>query len=188
MAAQQNTANLTVPNVVLETPTAPTIPANAVPHFKIARKLALNLNKSNHHATYLENCLSRNAAPRGLQARVAPQIPDSDWAFSLKWEQAHQEFGLKLTELLLEYYNTRKAKLNVEIESTKSHLESVCTPEVLTHMEKIISNMEEAQTKTLQERRQRKTDDTRSTNQRSRRQRGSNNPTPSPSSTSLRNN
>ena len=94
---------LTVPD---DTP-SPIIPAEAVPYFKIARKLALNLNKSIHHSTYLKSCIDRNVGPRGLQARVAPQIPDSDWTFSLKWEQAHQEFSLKLTKLLHEYYENR---------------------------------------------------------------------------------
>ena len=139
--------------------TAPTpiIPADAVPYFKIARKLAINQTRAQHHYTYLATCQTKHQPPRGLQARVSPQIADPDWEFNLKWETAHQNFGIELTKILAGYYERRIANLNKEIEKAKGCLRERCTTEIIAHIEVVISNMLKTEETNLQERRTKKT-------------------------------
>ena len=65
----------------------------AIPYFRLYQKMVLNLNKAQHHHTYLTTCIDTNLTPKGLQTRVAPQVPDQDFEFSIKWEQAHLDLS-----------------------------------------------------------------------------------------------
>ena len=140
------------------------IPMDAIPYFKVARKLALSYNRAIHHQKYLNDCLTKRTIPKGLQLKVAAQIPEPNLQFTLKWETAHLKFSKELTSILAEYYGERVTSLSTQIESTKESLVAICDPPTLTNIEQIIKDLEKTQAQSLQERRERKTGATKTTN------------------------
>ena len=139
-------------------PDIPTIriPSDAVPYFKVARKLALSYNRALHHQKYLNECLEKRTIPKGLQLKVAAQIPEPNLDFTIKWEIAHLNFSKELTKLLSEYYQTRVNTLKESIETTKTSLITLCDTNTLQNIQNIIAKLEISQAEALQQRRNKK--------------------------------
>ena len=102
------------------------IPDPAIPYYKLCRKLALNLNKAQHHHTYLQQCIESIITPKGLQTKVPPQIPDQKSTFTIEWEQSHLEFSRNLTIILSEYYHERIEEIKQELEISKNTVQQKC--------------------------------------------------------------
>ena len=134
------------------------IPDPAIPYYKLCRKLTLNLNKAQHHHTYLQQCIESNITPKGLQTRVPPQIPDQKSTFTIKWEQAHLEFSQNLTKILSKYYQERIEEIRLELETNKKTLQTKCNTSQFDHINNIIHEQEATQLQTLQNRRTKKTE------------------------------
>lgn len=151
------------PTVTETPPDKPRIPDDAVPHFRVLRKLVLSLNRATHHAEYLNECLSRRASPKGLQAKIQPQVPETDLEFTLEWEKTHWEFSRSLTQQLHNYYKKRAKKLATTVERTRQEIITRCSQDTVTYINNLISSLEESQAKTLQEKRQQKIAGTKNT-------------------------
>ena len=147
--------------------TKPTIriPDHAVPYFRICRKLALNLNKARHHYTYLNECVNNNISPKGLQPRIPPQTSEQDFDFTVKWETTHLEFSKKLTILLCDYYRERINKIQLDLTKGKSQIDALCSDKQVELVNDLIHSLEATQIQALQERRNKKIEDTRPTRQ-----------------------
>ena len=135
------------------------IPDQAVPYFRLYRKMVLNRNKAEHHHMYLTTCIDTNLTAKGLQTQVAPQVPDQDFEFSIKWEHAHLQISKELTILLCEYYKNRIDKTKLQITKAHDQLTKLCNQQQLNHIDNIIQGQEAVQQQTLKERRDKKTSD-----------------------------
>lgn len=144
-------------------PKNPRIPDDAVPYFKILRKLVMTHTKATHHSTFLHDCINRRATPKGLQAKISAQIPEPDLDFTLKWEQAHWDFSRELTTLLANYYSNRAKTTEGLIAKASTELATRCDQTTLTYIHKLNSTLEQTLKTDLQERRNRKTVDSRNT-------------------------
>ena len=89
--------------------------------FMILMKLYTLLTKSKHHSSYLGTykCITENNAPNGLSCKIEPHVPGINTEFIIKWERAHNEFGLILAALLQEYWTTFSSKLTEDIDKRK---------------------------------------------------------------------
>lgn len=159
-------AEIPNPNNTREPPRNPRIPDDAVPYFKILRKLITTQIKSQHHSEYLKECLARRATPKGLQVKLSAQIPEPDLNFSLKWDQAHWNFSKHLTTLLADYYSARVKLTTAEIATAYKELTARCDPETLQYINKLNLNIQDKLKQELLERRNKKIADSRNTNQR----------------------
>lgn len=145
-------------------PTTTRFPDDAVPYFRVCRKLTLNRNKSIHHSDYLRHCLKEKITPKGLQAKVPPQVPEPNIDFTIKWEKAHLKFFKELTQLLSEYYAERVQTLNRQIDTTRLSLKELCSDSQMSLIEGLISSLAITQQTALEERRTRKTEGSKNTN------------------------
>lgn len=138
------------------TQNSPRIPDPVVPYFRSARKSLQGLTRSQHHATYLNQCLERNTTPRGLQTRVPPAIPEPDFQFNIDWETAHTNFSRELTVLLASYYTQRTTRLQAQLDTCKAHISQACTPEINTYIDSLLNKIKQDLILELESRRRRK--------------------------------
>lgn len=146
-----------------ERPKNPRIPDDAVPYFKILRKLVMTHTKASHHSTFLHDCLTRRATPKGLQVKLTAQVPDPDLDFSLKWDQAHWEFSKTLTTLLANYYLARAKTTEKSIVTASSELAKRCDKETLEYIHQLNKTIETNLQLDLLKRRNQKTAGSRNT-------------------------
>ena len=139
---QQNTDYDDIDGNTDETETT-RIPADAIPYYKLARKIATNLKKASNHTKFLNECIIKNTVPKGLQGKVTPQIPENDWEFILKWEQTQLDCAKKLRLLLKDYYQSRQQTLQKDFEDAKTKLENKCAPEEYKLALDLITKIEE---------------------------------------------
>ena len=146
-----------------ENPVSIRIPADVLPHYKLARKLALNIKRAEHHENYLQECIDRNIIPKGLQCNITAQTPETDWTFQLKWEKAQLECSKTLRNLLGGYYSDRVTDLKQRYNTTLEEIRLQCDETIYTEMLRLISNIEEEVKQNLQQRRTRKIEDSKNT-------------------------
>lgn len=147
------TAGIDKPNT--EEPPKPKIriPDQAVPHFKILRKLCTNKAKAEHHHKFLEQCLKDETSPRGLQPKIRPQVGEPTLEFTLIWEQTLSRFSRELTNLLYNHYTERISTLEHQIDVHKSPLEKTCNQDQIDYITELIGNLVVKQTETLKQQR-----------------------------------
>ena len=140
------------------------IPADAVPYYKLARKIGVNLVKAQQHDNYLNQCILRSIVPKGLSFKVKAQIPEPDWKFQLRWDQAQLECSKKLRDLLKEYYYERVTELQTRYITTFEEIEQRChDPTVINKMKELINKLKDSVEKGLTERKNQKIEDSRNT-------------------------
>lgn len=129
---------------------------NAVPFFKILRKLLQTNIRSKHHATFLQKCIDEQQTPKGLRSNVTSQIPEQDIEFTFLWERAHTRFATELTTLLCQYYNRRAVKTQKGIVDTNAALKKECSEEVLKNITEYLDRLGKDLKSTLEDRRAKK--------------------------------
>lgn len=97
----------------------PRLPAAVVPLFEALRRLRIQAHRCQRHIDFLKTCIKDGIVPKGLQTRVNPQLPNFSTQFGISWDQCHVEFGLKLTNLLQNFWTERHEYLTTEIEAIK---------------------------------------------------------------------
>lgn len=75
---------------------------NNIAKFKVLKKLIIQLTRTRHHIEYLEKSEQSKSIPKPLRVNLTPQVPVINSTLSLKWEEAHLNFGHSLTKILLE--------------------------------------------------------------------------------------
>jgi hypothetical protein len=109
--------------------------------FKVLKKLNIQLTRTEHHVQYLEKCVINKSTPRSLRVNLTPQVPVINSVLQIKWEEAHINFGLQLTKILLEYWNTRKSQLVEEIREVEKHLKDTTSTDEVDLIADIISKI-----------------------------------------------
>lgn len=70
--------------------------------------------RSDQHIAFLQKSIASGTIPKGLRTRVYPQLPQNNTDFSINWDECHMNFGIELTNILLEYWTNRKATCKEE--------------------------------------------------------------------------
>jgi hypothetical protein len=112
-----------------------------VSRFKVLKKLNIQRTRTEHHINYLQKCITTKSVPRALRVNLTPQVPVISSTLQIKWEEAHIEFGNKLCEILLQYWENRHTQLQQEIEIISKDLKEITSPEQIELITDIISSI-----------------------------------------------
>ena len=118
--------------------------ADSLIYYRTLRKVQKGILRADHHLNIFQQHVENGTAPRGLQANISTQIPEISTDFQLKWERAHLEFSSILTNILLEFWQTRKATLlttkNELLNTLKQEAKEDQTEEIMDLLSKVTLN------------------------------------------------
>ena len=92
--------------------------------FNALTKLYTTRDQSQHHIDFLTTSIFAGRTPKGLKKKITAQIPNPDITFMLDWEQAHIDFGMKLTETLQKFWTRHQSNIDTLINDISLHLET----------------------------------------------------------------
>ena len=121
--------------------TPQTISENNITRFKVLKKLNIQLTRTEHHINYLKRCERTKSIPKSLRVNLTPQVPVINSYLQLRWEEAQQQFGLTLTTILLEYWESRKKSIQAEIEVILNMMKENTEQSELDYMTAIIDRI-----------------------------------------------
>lgn len=124
-----------------DTITEQTISETNIAKFKVLKKLNIQLTRTDHHINYLKKCDRLKSIPKSLRINLTPQVPVVSSALQLKWEEAILNFGLTLTNILLEYWENRRKHIKDEIESILDIIKENTEAEEIEYMTSIIDRI-----------------------------------------------
>ena len=81
--------------------------------FKVLKKLSIQMTRTDHYINYLKKCERTKTIPKALRVTLTPQVLVVNSLLQLKWEQAQIDFGLTLTQILLDYWEKDPSQKNL---------------------------------------------------------------------------
>ena len=139
------------------------IPADVLPLYKLARKIAVSLTKASQHEKFLSSCVLRNIVPKGLQPNVTAQIPNNNWTFHLRWEETQLNCGKKLRDLLNTYYADRRLELTSKLDEVYTEINTKCPQEIQDLIKTLITKLQTEVANNKDKKGNKKAADTRNT-------------------------
>ena len=115
--------------------------------FKVLKDIRLRQTRSQHHLELIDKAISDGVVLNGLRREVRPQIPDQPIDLVIKWEQAHLDFGLKLQQLLQEYWTEKIASYQNDVAETMRRIPKVGELEDQPEIDYITNHLQELSTK-----------------------------------------
>ena len=141
LPAEGNTDNRNLKKRKLDEFTPQTISEPNINSFKVLKKLNIQLTRTNHHCNYLSKCQRTKTIPKSLRVNLTPQVPVVNSYLQLKWEEAQHTFGLTLTSILLDYWDSRKKAIQDEITVIMDIIKENTTEPELEYMTTVIDRI-----------------------------------------------
>lgn len=111
--------------------------------FRALIKVTRQRAKATHHIQLLTLAIDNKRPPRGLLPRVSVQIPEQPLMFTVNWEEVLYTTGLKLTQLLLDFWQERIERLSHDLSSLMRQMKATTTEEQWTTIEEGLKQVEE---------------------------------------------
>ena len=87
-----------------------------VPQYKAYRKACTNLAKSTHHLSVLKDFKSSNRIPKAFKPNIKSLVQTPNAQFVIRWEQAINDFGHNLVNILVDHWKQQVLQNETEVE------------------------------------------------------------------------